>query len=458
MAMIVALSGGFRGHIGTLRVGVTSPYPLLAWALAAGIVRHLVAPHESVYRELRGLAGLLRSPAARAAAATVVGTQPVMLVVGYLAVFMFGYVGGRAPLRYFDNELLNLPVRWDAGWYLQIVTEGYRYTPDDPERQQNIVFFPAYPTLLRGVGRLLGGHMTGYILAGTMISLLAFFGALIYLYLFTRDSIGDDKARCALWLTASYPFAFFFGAIYTESLFLLGAIGAFYHFTRQQFGRAALWGLLVGLTRLNGCLLSIPIALLAIFRWQPGAAGGAGGPPGIRDLNEVKEVNQGTAKVLAAVAMPALGLLLYAAFIWRLTGDPTLFAAGHAAWGRKPQGLTALVAQQFSIIAGGGLSGYVATPGYDVLNAIGALFALATAWPVARRVGSAYAVFMLINIVPPLAAGGLLSAGRFSAVLFPAFIWLADAVPPAHRAGLVATFAAGQAYNAALYYTWRPLF
>jgi hypothetical protein len=303
--------------------------------------------------------------------------------------------------------------------------------------------------------------MTGYVVAGTAISLLAFFGALTYLYLFTRDSIGDDKARCALWLTASYPFAFFFGAIYTESLFLLGAIGTFYHFTRQEFGRAALWGLLAGLTRLNGCLLSIPIALLAILRWLPGAAGGAGGPPGgkeVKEVSEVKEVHGGIARVLATVAMPVVGLLLYAAFIWRLTGDPTLFAAAQAAWGRRPQSLAALVAQQYSIIAGGGLSGYVATPGYDVLNAIGALFALVTVWPVARRVGPAYAVFMLINIVPALATGGLLSAGRFSAVLFPAFIWLADAVRPAHRAGWVATFAAFQAYNAALYYTWRPLF
>jgi len=50
---------------------------------------------------------------------------PAILIVGYLAVFMFGYAGGRAPLRHFDNELLNLPVRWDAGWYLAIVTGGY---------------------------------------------------------------------------------------------------------------------------------------------------------------------------------------------------------------------------------------------------------------------------------------------------------------------------------------------
>jgi hypothetical protein len=273
---------------------------------------------------------------------------------------------------------------------------------------------------------------------------------LTYLFLFTRDSIGDDKARFALWLTASYPFAFFFGAVYTESLFLLGAIATFYYFTRQQFGRASLWGLLVGLTRLNGSLVSIALVLLVISRWfRSGDAGAVHSSP---------SAGAGSLKAFAAAAMPLIGLLFHAAFVWRLTGDPTLFAAGHAAWGRRPQGLGALVAQHYSIIAHGGLGGYVSTAAYDILNAVGALFALVTMWPVARRVGPAYAVFMLINIVPALATGGLLSAGRLSAVLFPAFIWLADALPPTHRAAWIATSAALQAFNAALFYTWRPLF
>ena len=111
--------------------------------------------------------------------------------------------------------------------------------------------------------------------------------------------------------------------------------------------------------------------------------------------------------------MPVVGLLIYAAAIWRLTGDPLAWAKGHAAWGRTYEGLTALVMQQYAIVAGVGLSGYVGAPGYDVLNALGALFAIATVWPVARRIGLAYGVFMLINILPALSTGGLLSAGRF---------------------------------------------
>ena len=220
VAAIVAVSGGFRAHAGSLRLAVTSPLPLLVWSVAIGIVRHLAAPQQPLYREFPvRLAAWSRMPAIRAAAATLIGTRTAILVAGYLAVFMFGYANGRAPLRHFNNELLNLPVRWDAGWYLAIVTDGYKYTAGDNLVQQNIVFFPAYPMLVRVIGRLLGGGMIGYVSAGMAVSLASFFGALVYLYALTRERFGEETARYSLWFLAAYPFAIFFGAVYTESLF-----------------------------------------------------------------------------------------------------------------------------------------------------------------------------------------------------------------------------------------------
>src|SRR3954462_2207433 len=437
VAAVVAVSGGFRAHLGGLRLGVTSPLPLLGWCAAIAISRHIAVPQEPLYREFpHRISVWSRSSAMRTAALAVLGTRPVMLGVGYLAVFMFGFANGRAPLRHFSNEFLTLPVRWDAGWYLQIVTEGYRYTPGDPAIQQNIVFFPAYPMLVRFVGRLFGGDMIGYVVAGMFVSIVAFLGALAYVYAFARERYGDEVAAASIWLLAAYPFAIFFGALYTESLFLLGTAGAIYHFVRQEFGRAACWGLLVGLTRVNGALLALPLALLAVSTVP-------------RRLNLAS---------IGAAAAPGIGLLIYASFIWQLTGNPIAFVTSHVAWGRTYEGLGTLVAQQYSILASAGLSGYVGAPGYDRLNALGALFAVGTIWPVTRRLGLAYGLFMAINILPPLATGSFLSAGLFSSVLFPAFVWLASAVPSHHRAGWIATFAAMQAFGAALFYTWRPLF
>jgi hypothetical protein len=213
----------------------------------------------------------------------------------------------------------------------------------------------------------------------------------------------------------------------------------------------------VGLTRVNGALLSIPLSILAVSAWLPAVLIGRTGARA--EWNPRLSNDRRTLmRAFAAAVMPVVGLLIYGAAVWRITGDPLAWAKGHAAWGRTYEGLTALVMQQYTMVAGLGLSGYVGAPGYDALNALGALFAIATVWPVARRIGLAYAVFMLTNILPALSAGGLLSAGRFSSVLFPAFVWLADAIPPAQRAGWIASFAVLQAFNAALYYTWRPLF
>src|SRR5204863_1511441 len=97
---------------------------------------------------------------------------------------------------------------------------------------------------------------------GVIVSLITFAWAALYLWRLARDTIGEDRAGAAVALLAAYPFALFFSVPYTESLFLLGAVATIYHFRRGELARAAAWGLLVGLTRPNGCFLSIVLALL----------------------------------------------------------------------------------------------------------------------------------------------------------------------------------------------------
>jgi hypothetical protein len=213
----------------------------------------------------------------------------------------------------------------------------------------------------------------------------------------------------------------------------------------------------VGLTRPNGCFLSIPLGLLAASHWLPAWTTLQRRP---RRPVEAMDERPGrrAAASLAVAAMPGVGVLLYSAFIWRLTGDPLAWAKGHAAWGRAYEGFSVLVADRVQFVSERGIISYVSQLPGDLLNGLGAAFVIGAAWPVARRLGLAYAVFILINILPPLAAGGFLSAGRFSSVLFPAFVWLGAAVPERHRPAWMASFMAVQAFNAALFFTWRPMY
>jgi hypothetical protein len=456
VGVTVSATGGFRVRFGDWRFALTSlSRPLILALLVAG-VRHLLVREQPIYAHVLGQARrCARSPALRTAGAVFAGSRPAIVLAGLLAVLMFGYPPGAPPWRDYDNELMNLPLRWDAGWYLQIAENGYRYSPEaGAEAQQNIVFFPAYPMVTRAVALLLGNQKTAFVAAGTIVSLAAFLFALAYLYAFARDEIGDEGAAAALWLIAAYPFALFFGAIYTESLYLLAALGAFHHFRRREFTRAACWGLVIGLTRPNGGLLSVPLALLAAGPWLPSAI--AGGRDAARSRGTRRLA--GLAPACAAAVTGTLGTLLYSIFIWGMTGNPIAWASGHAAWGRHYTSLTTLVATRASFIGHAGLYEYVARSPYDLLNVLGALFVLAAVWPVWRRFGIAYAVFILINILPPLTTGGFLSAGRISSVLFPAFVWLAAAVPARQRPAWIVSFAMLQALCAALFYTWRPLF
>jgi hypothetical protein len=62
LAVIVALTGGFRIHIAGVRIAVTSAYRVLFWAIAIGLLRHATAPAIPIYRDLpRRLAEWRRS-------------------------------------------------------------------------------------------------------------------------------------------------------------------------------------------------------------------------------------------------------------------------------------------------------------------------------------------------------------------------------------------------------------
>ena len=456
VAVVIAVSGGFRVRIGEARIALTSPYRLFAWALALGVVRHLIVRRSPIYRDIPSrIAAAWRTPEARAASVAFFSTRTAVLFVGYMSVFMVGYRGGAAPWKIDQNEFINLQARHDTGWYLSVAIDGYDDDPSRPDVQQNIVFFPAFPMLMRAAGRLLGGGALPTLLGGTLVSCGAFLWALVYLFRFARDMLGDaGEADQAMWLVAAYPFAIFYSAVYSESVYLLAVVAACYHFRRGEFGRAALWGLLAGLDRAPGCFLSIVLGLMAIGPWLPQWL--RGGVPG--DLANGASRKRRLLPALASAAMPGVGMLLFSVFAWSLTGHPLAWEAGHAAWGRHYNGLGVLLAQRADYLWNAGLYAYTAEGGEDLVNVLGALFVLAAAWPVARRLGLPYAVLILINMLPPLAAGGFLSAGRFSAVLFPAFIWLASVVPERHRAGWIAAFMAGQAFCAVLFYTWRPLF
>ena len=243
-------TGGFRADVLGVRVSTTSWWRVALVALVVLIARHgwqrtpsMVARGREAFERWR------RDPLTRATWPIVVTTRLGVLVLGLLAVHAIGYPQGRAPIRVAVGEVANLPARFDAGWYLTIATRGYEYLPNRFDRQQNLVFFPAFPTLMAWVSLLFARQV---VWSGAIVSMAAFAWAMRYFFRLARELMDEPRAVVAVALLAVYPFAVFFSAPYTEGLFLLAMLGAWWHLRRDERWAGFAWGFVAGLTRPNG--------------------------------------------------------------------------------------------------------------------------------------------------------------------------------------------------------------
>jgi hypothetical protein len=187
----------------------------------------------------------------------VVVSRAIVLVAAALGA-LAGPVPGaaRLSLGWLGNLVAASAVRWDAGHYLGLAAHGY-------DAAGQTVFFPLYPALIRVVGAALGSDVA----AGMALSAGAFVIALVLLHRLTELELGRRAADATVLLVAFAPLSFFFTAVYTESLFLALSLGAIYAARRERWAWAAALAALATLTRNEGLLLIIPIAI----QWARGS-------------------------------------------------------------------------------------------------------------------------------------------------------------------------------------------
>ncbi len=148
-------------------------------------------------------------------------------------------------------------------------------------------------------------------MASYAIAFAAFVAALALLYRLVELELGRRMARPTLLLLAVFPAAVFFGAPYSESLFLLCAVGAFYAARTRRFAWAGVAAMGAATTRSAGLLLLVPLAML----WWTSA------PRRPRDL--------------AWLALAPLGVAAYAAWLGLAEGDALRFLDVQDAWSRE---------------------------------------------------------------------------------------------------------------------------
>ena len=210
-----------------------------------------------------------------------------------------------SSLRATDRPLLTSLTSWDAVYYLEIARDGYRAGPVNGP-YPNTVFFPLYPTVVAATGPLVGGDLP---LAAVLVSNVAGLAALFVVYALARRRLGMDAALLATTLVAVQPGAVAFGMAYSDSLFLLLAVGAILAAERGQRPMAGGLGALAALTRLPGVLLLLPLLVLFV------AADGR--RPRISWLWGLG---------------PVVGLVGAGLLVGRVTGDPLTLVTAQASW------------------------------------------------------------------------------------------------------------------------------
>lgn len=151
--------------------------------------------------------------------------------------------------------------RFDALWFLRIADAGYRL------EDGSAAFFPLFPMAIRAVSFVLGGHPFG---ASVIVSNAAFYGALVVTYLLTAMELGVRRARTTVVLLVFFPTSFFFLMPYSESVFLLFAVTAFWGARRGRWVLAGAAGALAALTRSVGLILAPALAIEALHRRAEG--------------------------------------------------------------------------------------------------------------------------------------------------------------------------------------------
>lgn len=135
---------------------------------------------------------------------------------------------------------------FDGAHYISIARLGYQ-TLEQP-------FFPLYPLFIS----LLNSFFSlNFVIAAILISNGAFFLSLFFMGKLYLADVGKRSLNIFFLAIILFPTSFFYGAVYTDALFLLFSLLTIYFSRKKQWVLASITGGLATLTRLNGLALFI---------------------------------------------------------------------------------------------------------------------------------------------------------------------------------------------------------
>jgi hypothetical protein len=446
LALIVFLGGG---DLGVVRFHQAEK-PLLALLLllplraAVGGPSWLAAVTQRTVHHLKVSWRNLSTRVPAAVSTTlfaVITVRAVTIAAAFLANLTFEPAIPRGFSVPFSNaKFVEVFAAWDSGWYWDIAMRGYYLRTD---AQSSIAFFPLYPMLMRLAAAPFGGSAGATWVAGIVVAFAAYIFALVEIHRFAERLFGSREiARRTVLYIVVFPWSLFLGSVYSESVFLLTSVLALSRAYDRRWAQAGMWGALTTLTRPNGVLIAIPLAILAC-----------------RDKPSIRQViTRG-----AALAPIPLALAGFCAYVFVLTGDPVGWMTAQSHWGyslghppwQQLQRVTA------AFIDNGAYDYFFTSDiaAVELMQAATALAFLALTPLIFRRLGAAMGTYVLISLLVPLSSNTLEGLGRYTSVLFPAFFVIAAMATTAwmHEAIIISSLVL-RTLLVCLFVTWQPIY
>ena len=162
-------------------------------------------------------------------------------------------------LAHVHSNFFTAMCKWDCKWYLTIINDGYdlhlRSAPKVWRGLANWAFFPLYPLIVKFCVLL---TKASPLIVGNLINQFFILISLHIFYLYLKLFLNELNSRFGVFLIAFSPFSVYFASLYTEALFLLLSITAFYFMRTKRPYLSALCGGLLSATRPVGIMFSIP--------------------------------------------------------------------------------------------------------------------------------------------------------------------------------------------------------
>lgn len=331
-----------------------------------------------------------------------------LFLIAFISPLVISTFGGRFP--YYNERLVssNLPQfvwsfgNFDGVHYLGIAKDAYSY-------QFTQAFFPLYPILIK-IADLLVRNL---VLTGLIISNICFAAALVIFYRLIKQTNDEKTAFWSISFILAFPTSFFFGAIYTESLFLLLLISSFYFFQKRRIILASIFGAFASATRLAGLFITPAISLEKKLKIR-----------------------------IAPLLIVPIGFLLYILYLQVKFHNPFYFFTAQSVFGQeRSQGLVLLpqvIWRYIKIL--------LTTSGLSFVNAAFELASTALAFVVLyiafrKKLNSSWLIFSIITVVVPTLTGTLTSMPRYILLAFPIYVVFAQIKNSAFRLSLLMLFA-----------------